>query len=83
MSRVDRANTRFQVNWQDPVPAPVTKGQQIGQLQLIQNDKVIETVPLWAGNKVSEVGILDRVGEALKYIILGASNTNVNSPSGS
>jgi len=83
MSRVDRANTRFQVNWQDPVPAPVTKGQQIGQLQLIQNDKVIETVPLLAGNTVSELGFLDRVGEALKYIILGASNTNVNSPSGS
>jgi len=83
MSRVDRANTRFQVSWQDPVPAPVTKGQQIGQLQLIQNDKVIETVPLLAGNTVSELGFLDRVGEALKYIILGASNTNVNSPSGS
>jgi len=75
MSRVDRAKTSVQLTWQDPVPAPVVQGQQIGQLRLIQDDKVIETMPLLAGNLVSELGLLDRVGAALKYIILGAGNS--------
>ena len=81
MSRVDRANTNIQVNWQDPVPAPITKGQQVGQLHLVRNDNIIESIPLLAGDTVNELGFLDRVGEALKYIILGASKSN--SPSGS
>ncbi|MGB0795127.1 MAG: D-alanyl-D-alanine carboxypeptidase family protein [Candidatus Puniceispirillaceae bacterium] len=83
MSRVDRAKTSFQVTWQDPVPAPITKGQQVGVLSLTRDDKVVETIPLLAGNSVSELGLLDRVGAALKYIILGASNTSAGSTSGS
>ena len=80
MSRVDRAKTSFQVTWQDPVPAPITKGQQVGVLSLTRDDKVVEKIPLLAGNSVSELGLL--TGAALKYI-LGASNTSAGSTSGS
>lgn len=75
MARGDRRKMKVTVNWNDPVPAPITAGQPIGTLVLeLPSGK--STYPLLAAENVSGLGMFDRVGEALKYLIFGASADN-------
>ena len=70
MARSDRRKMKVSVNWNDPVPAPITAGQAIGTLVLeLPSGKT--TYPLLAAENVDGLGIFDRVGEALKYLIFG------------
>ena len=71
MARSDRRKMKVSVNWNDPVPAPITAGQTIGTLVLeLPSGKT--TYPLLAAENVDGLGMFDRVGEALKYLIFGA-----------
>ena len=70
MTRSDRRKMKVSVNWNDPVPAPITAGQAIGTLVLeLPSGKT--TYPLLAAENVDGLGMFDRVGEALKYLIFG------------
>ena len=71
MARSDRRKMKVSVNWNDPVPAPITAGQAIGTLVMeLPSGKT--TYPLLAAENVDGLGMFDRVGEALKYLIFGA-----------
>lgn len=71
MARSDRRKMKVSVNWNDPVPAPITAGQAIGTLVLeLPSGKT--TYPLLAAENVDGLGVFDRVGEALRYLIFGA-----------
>ena len=71
MARSDRRKMKVSVNWNDPVPAPIAAGQVIGTLVLeLPSGKT--TYPLLAAENVDGLGMFDRVGEALKYLIFGA-----------
>ena len=71
MARSDRRKIKVSVNWNDPVLAPITAGQAIGMLVLeLPSGKT--TYPLLAAENVDGLGMFDRVGEALKYLIFGA-----------
>lgn len=72
LSRTERAKTEFRVNWAGPVAAPIIKGQQIGELVVTVEGAVTNRLSLLAGEGVSQLGILDRVGQAFKYLIFGA-----------
>ena len=72
LSRSDRRRMKMSVQWNDPVPAPITAGQAIGTLVLeLPEEKLV--YPLLAARNVGELGMFDRVGEALKYLIFGAA----------
>jgi D-alanyl-D-alanine carboxypeptidase (penicillin-binding protein 5/6) len=71
LSRTDRRRMKMSMQWNDPVPAPITAGQDIGTLVLeLPDEKLV--YPLTAARDVGELGVFDRVGEALKYLIFGA-----------
>ena len=71
MARSDRRKMKVSVNWNDPVPAPITAGQAIGTLVLeLPSGKT--KYPLLAAENVDGLGVFDRVGEALRYLIFGA-----------
>ena len=71
MARSDRRKMKVSVNWNEPVPAPISAGQAIGTLVLeLPSGKT--TYPLLAAENVDGLGMFDRVGEALKYLIFGA-----------
>lgn len=72
LSRTERAKTELIVNWTGPVPAPVSKGQKIGELVIKTDGEVTDILPLLAAENVRQLGMLDRIGEALKYLIFGA-----------
>ena len=71
MARSDRRKMKVSVNWNDPVPAPITAGQAIGTL-VLELPSCKTTYPLLAAENVDGLGMFDRVGEALKYLIFGA-----------
>ena len=72
LARSDRRKLKVSVQWTDPVPAPIKAGQAIGTLVLeLPSGKT--SYELLAADDVAALGMFDRVGEALKYLIFGAS----------
>ncbi len=53
----------------DPLVAPFTKGQQVGQLRVLAGDKVVAEVPLQALETVEQAGVLGRAWDALRLWI--------------
>ena len=73
LSRTDRRRMKVLTQWNDPVPAPITAGQTVGTLVVeLPDEKLV--FPLTAARDVGELGMFDRVGEALKYLVFGAPN---------
>ena len=72
LSRAERAKTELRLNWAGPVAAPISKGQQIGELIVTIDSTVTDRLSLLAAEDVGQLGMLDRIGEALKYLIFGA-----------
>ena len=71
MARSDRRKMKMTLQWNDPVPAPITAGQTLGRL-VVEVPGNTTRYDLLAANDVSGLGMFDRVGEALKYLIFGA-----------
>ena len=72
LSRKDRQAMEISVQWLDPVPAPIRAGDQIGTLVLSLPDEVTK-LPLRAAQDVDTLGLFNRIGAAVKYLILGAT----------
>jgi D-alanyl-D-alanine carboxypeptidase (penicillin-binding protein 5/6) len=53
----------------DPLVAPYTKGQQVGQLRVLAGDRVVAEVPLQALETVEQAGVLGRAWDALRLWI--------------
>lgn len=71
MARSDRRKMKMKLQWNDPVPAPVVAGQKIGTL-IVEVPGETRSYDLLAANDVEALGMFDRVGEALKYLVFGA-----------
>ena len=77
LSYPERRSTKLSVQWLDPVPAPIKKGDQLGTLTLDLNGD-IQKLSLHAAQNVHVLGMFDRVSAAIKYLVFGAP---VSSPS--
>lgn len=71
LARSDRRKMKVSVNWNDPIPAPIKAGQPVGKL-IMELPSGKTSYALLAAEDVSALGMFDRVGEALKYLIFGA-----------
>ena len=72
LSRKDRQAMEISLQWLDPVPAPIRVGDQIGTLVVTLPDEVTK-MPLRAAQNVDTLGLFNRIGAAVKYLIFGAS----------
>ena len=72
LSRKDRQAMEISLQWLDPVPAPIRTGDQIGTLVVTLPDEVTK-MPLRAAQNVDTLGLFNRIGAAVKYLIFGAS----------
>lgn len=62
---------KMNVTYDSPIPAPITKGQEIGAL-IVKPETLSETrIPLYAGADVSEAGLVSRM-KASAMILSGA-----------
>ena len=74
LSRAERMKTEIVVSWMNPVSAPIQKGQKIGELAVRIDGKIVDKIALAADRDVEQLGMFDRLGAALSYLILGASS---------
>ncbi len=75
LSYNERRDIQLSVQWQDPIPAPIKIGDAIGTLTIKSKDKTQKLV-LRARQGVPALGIIDRFGAAIKYLIFGAPTTS-------
>ncbi|MGB0234433.1 MAG: D-alanyl-D-alanine carboxypeptidase family protein [Candidatus Puniceispirillaceae bacterium] len=80
LSRSERMKTEISVSWVNPVPAPVTQGQKLGEVSITIDGKTVDKIGLMADRDVDQLGMFDRLGAALSYLVLGASNSPASAP---
>ena len=72
LSRKDRQAMEISVQWRDPVPAPIRAGDQIGTL-ILSIPGEARKFPLRAAQNVDVLGLFNRIGAAVKYLVFGAA----------
>lgn len=72
MARADRARMKVEAVYDGPVPAPVSKGQQVGRLVVTADGRQLASAPLLAADDVAPLGPLGRIGAALAHVIWGS-----------
>lgn len=65
------SNVSTQVQLDPNITAPITKGQSLGKLVAVADDKVIASVSLVANNDVEEAGIIKRLWQSLTSWVRG------------
>lgn len=71
LSRAERRKMKITLQWLDPLPAPLVKGDVVGRLVLDLPGRN-KSYELLVGKSVEELGLFDRIGAAVKYMIYGA-----------
>jgi D-alanyl-D-alanine carboxypeptidase len=72
MPRRARAQMKVTVVYDAPVPAPFTKGTELGKLIVTAPGIQTVEVPLVADSDVNQLGFTGRIGAAIGYLIWGA-----------
>lgn len=70
LSKVDKVKVKAEFD--EPVTAPVVKGQQVGQLKIKVKGQDAVFVPLIAANEVEKLGLFGRFWANVKYFVFGA-----------
>lgn len=79
MSRRQRAEMKVSVEYMNPVPAPIARGQQIGDLVVELRGREPVRLPLLAGQAVDDVGGFGKIGAAFEYLLFGSAGAEVSS----
>ncbi len=69
-----RQQLQAKLQYQNPVPAPVEKGAQIGTLRLTAPEMAPIELPVLAGEPAGKLGFLGRISAAFNYLLWGASS---------
>ena len=69
--RTQRDQMQVAVVYEGPVPAPVTRGDEVARLVVSAPSIEPRTFPLYAAASVAEAGMIDRVWAALVHFVLG------------
>ena len=80
MSRRQRAQMAVKVEYMNPTPAPIKKGDKLGELVIEMPDRPTFRTPLLAGQDVEEVGGLGRIGAAFEYMLFGSAGAEIPEP---
>ncbi len=73
MSRRQRSQMKVSIEYTNPIAAPIKKGQKVGELVVEMPGRETVRKQLVAGEAVSEVGGLGRIGAAFEYMLFGSA----------
>ncbi len=73
LSRKARRKMKVTVSFEAPIPAPIAKGQKVARLIFTAPGREQLEVPLVAEREVKRLGLIGRLGTAVKAIIWGES----------
>lgn len=66
----DRDNVTAELELREPFPAPIREGMEMGRLKITSGDFPPITYPVYAAQNVEQVGIVGRVTERFKHLLL-------------
>ncbi|HWX49142.1 MAG TPA: D-alanyl-D-alanine carboxypeptidase family protein [Roseomonas sp.] len=66
-----RRNLTVKLRYDGPVPAPVAKGQELGQLEVAGEGVPPMVLPLYAGADVAKLGLVQRIPSVLGRLVSG------------
>lgn len=72
LARAARKKLKVAVVVEEPVPAPIVKGQRVATLKITAPDTKTIELPLVAAESVERLGMFNRVMAAVGYLIWGA-----------
>ncbi len=73
LTRQARRNLVVKARYSSPIPAPIRKGERLGELEITAPGIEPFTVPLVAGRSVARASVLGRITSALGYLLWGPS----------
>lgn len=73
LTRKSHSTMQKRTNWPKPVNAPITKGQELGEI-FVTIDGVEKRIALLAANDVEELPLHRRIGAFFKYLIFGSES---------
>ncbi|WP_417782322.1 D-alanyl-D-alanine carboxypeptidase family protein [Terasakiella pusilla] len=73
LPRKSRRDMKVTVQYDGPIPAPITKGQELAKVVISAPDVESITIPLYAAEEAGRLGFVGRLGAALKSIIWGVT----------
>lgn len=71
LPRKARSGMKVSVSFEGPIPAPIAKGDHLAKLIVTAPGVEPIEVPLVAGVDIGQLGLVGRLGAALKYLIWG------------
>lgn len=69
--RAERKTVKVIAKYDDPIPAPIAKGQPLGRLVVAVGDNESKEYPLVAAGNVDKLGFTDRILSAASYLVWG------------
>lgn len=72
--RKSRPEMKATVRYDEPIPAPIAAGAQIGTVEVSAPGIEPVTLPLLAAAEVRQLGPVGRLGEALQHLVWGGGN---------
>lgn len=73
LPRKSRRDMKVTVQYDGPIPAPITKGQKLAKVVISAPDVESITIPLYAAEDAGRLGFVGRLGAAVKSIIWGVT----------
>jgi D-alanyl-D-alanine carboxypeptidase (penicillin-binding protein 5/6) len=71
LPRGTRDTVKGRIVYRGPVPAPVKRGQEVGTLQLTQDDRVVREAKVYAAADVGVGNTRQRALDGLRELLLG------------
>ena len=73
MKRASRREMKVVLEYDQPIPAPIAKGQKVASLRITAPGQDDIVTPLLAGDNMGRPGVLARVTAAVGYLLWGGS----------
>lgn len=73
LPRAARRDLKVQIVTEEPVPAPVKKGQQVGKILVSAPGMAQREIPLVADADVEKLGMMAKLGATLSYLVTSKS----------
>lgn len=75
LSPAEKSAFTAHIEFQQPIPAPIGKGDRLASLVIETPGLPRQEVPLYAGDTVAGLGFMGRVEAALSYLVFGSSHS--------
>ena len=71
LKKKEARNLKVFLNYNGPIKAPITKDQQIANIEIFVKDNLIKKVPVYAAENVNKVNVFKSLFMSLNYLIWG------------